>query len=759
MNNEINLAVQQSVKDSQHLLADFLANPDSQEDLLVAFGDNFALNHGLSEIGSLLENDFGNFPQLEIRPAVDINDAQGAYSSSNNTIYLSQEFVTENTQNKDAISEVIIEEFGHYLDFEVNTVDAPGDEGAIFASLVTEEDLNNSQLANLQAEDDRATVVLDGEAVTLEQQDGSEAENDFGIDVPPIPGRIIYVNQNATGNNDGSSWENAYTDLQPALAASDATNEIWVAAGTYFPTTEVDREQTFAINNGAQVYGGFAGTETERSQRNILENRVTLSGDIGVEGDRTDNSYNVVTIADNEFPIVLDGFTIVDGQADGGGTFSTDYGGGIYIEDNADVVNLSNLIIANNQATFGGSGIYQSDSIANFNNVAFLNNTGINSSGSTGGALFAERSVTNITNSLFVNNSAVDGGAISTNTASFAEFDAKLNIANSTFVRNQADEGGVIYNSPFGDTPIVTIENSIFELNPTVNGNLFEIDRERIAINNSLIQGGFDGTGENIIDADPLFTDLNNSDFSLQAGSPAVDAGNNEAIEGFETDLVGNPRINNERVDIGAFESGAILDEGDIAEPSTVYRFFNTQAGVHFYTASEQERESISGNLPQYDLEGASFISAPASDDITGVAPVYRFLNTDTGVHLYTISEAERDAIQANLPNYQFEDIAYYGYTEELENTTPLYRFYNPVTNAHFYTPSAAERDEVSANLPNYQPEGDNGIAFYVQPVDSELPPSLPIPPAPPMDESPAESSSSFAFASILELLDNALEI
>ena len=114
-----------------------------------------------------------------------------------------------------------------------------------------------------------------------------ESENDLGIDVPS---GIIYVNQNATGSNDGSSWENAYTDLQPALERAEANQEVWVAAGTYFPTAEVDREQSFVINNGIQVYGGFAGTETELSQRNILENRVTLSGDIGAEGDRADNS-------------------------------------------------------------------------------------------------------------------------------------------------------------------------------------------------------------------------------------------------------------------------------------------------------------------------------------------------------------------------------------------------------------------------------------------------------------------------------------
>ena len=223
-------------------------------------------------------------------------------------------------------------------------------------------------------------------------------EDNLGVDVPNLPGRVIYVNRDATGNNDGSSWENAYTDLQPALEVAGATNEVWVAGGTYLPTNDDDREQSFVIGDGTKVFGGFAGTETERSQRDILNNRVILSGDIGTQGDRSDNSYSVVTIEDNAFATTLDGFTIVDGQAELIG-----YGGGIYIEDNADVITLSNLIVANNQATFRGGGIYQSDSVVNIRRVAFLNNTGLNSSGSSGGALFSERSVANITNSLFVN--------------------------------------------------------------------------------------------------------------------------------------------------------------------------------------------------------------------------------------------------------------------------------------------------------------------------------------------------------------------
>ena len=101
---------------------------------------------------------------------------------------------------------------------------------------------------------------------------------------------IIFVDINATeGENDGSSWRNAYTDLQSALAVAGASDQIWVAAGTYLPTTgnnlpedvEDPREVSFAINNGVKVYGGFAGGETSLEQRDINANQTILSGNIG----------------------------------------------------------------------------------------------------------------------------------------------------------------------------------------------------------------------------------------------------------------------------------------------------------------------------------------------------------------------------------------------------------------------------------------------------------------------------------------------
>jgi hypothetical protein len=141
----------------------------------------------------------------------------------------------------------------------------------------------------------------------------------------------IYVRAAASGANDGTSWTDAFTDLQAALAAAVASDEIWVAAGTYRPTATTDRIASFALKNGVGIYGGFAGTETMRSQRNTAANVTILSGDLGTVGDATDNSYHVVT-SDGTVTAtgILDGFTITAGRADGPGD-PTDRGAGAYV--------------------------------------------------------------------------------------------------------------------------------------------------------------------------------------------------------------------------------------------------------------------------------------------------------------------------------------------------------------------------------------------------------------------------------------------
>ncbi len=90
---------------------------------------------------------------------------------------------------------------------------------------------------------------------------------------------IRYVRPVASGAGSCNSWADACT-LQTALTGSVNGDEIWAAAGIYTPTTGTDRNATFQLVSGVSVYGGFAGTETVRSQRNPTTNVTILSGDI-----------------------------------------------------------------------------------------------------------------------------------------------------------------------------------------------------------------------------------------------------------------------------------------------------------------------------------------------------------------------------------------------------------------------------------------------------------------------------------------------
>jgi uncharacterized protein YkwD len=141
-----------------------------------------------------------------------------------------------------------------------------------------------------------------------------------------------------------------------------------------------------------------------------------------------------------------------------------------------------------------------------------------------------------------------------------------------------------------------------------------------------------------------------------------------------------------------------------------VYRFFNSQTAAHFYTISETERDTVRSTLPQFSYEGAAFSVSPAAQP--GLSPVYRFLNTQSGVHFYTISEDEKNHILQTLPGFNLEGVAYYASKVAAEGFTELGRFYVPGKGFHFYTASSMEALNISLFLSeNY---GWEGFAYYV---------------------------------------------
>ncbi len=245
------------------------------------------------------------------------------------------------------------------------------------------------------------------------------------IRVGPLP-QIWHVNAAAPAGGDGTSWATAFTDIQPALAAAAAGDEIWVAAGTYYPGTA--RADTFALKAEVGLFGGFAGTETSRFDSDGEANLTLLSGDLGVAGDSADNALHVVTGAQGA---ILDSFTISDGNADDTVDIPSQCGGGMYNYDCTPQV--SRCKFTNNHAGFGG-GMYNELSNAKVEACTFVSN----SAGQGGGLLNRNNSAAEIGNCVFTGNTAAAGGGMGNSNGSTPK------VFGCEFRQNDGGDGGAL---------------------------------------------------------------------------------------------------------------------------------------------------------------------------------------------------------------------------------------------------------------------------------------------------------------------------
>lgn len=177
-------------------------------------------------------------------------------------------------------------------------------------------------------------------------------------------GRVIRVDEGATGAGDGSSWTDAFADLQDALLAVLPGDEIWVAAGTYRPST-TDATVSFTLKNGVGLYGGFAGTESAREQRDWAANVTVLSGDVGADDVFNGiywiqggfNSGHVVDGQGTDATAVLDGFTVSQGALGPEGTSAGSplmVGSGVYLYEGS--ATLRNCRFLSNRGAFASGG-------------------------------------------------------------------------------------------------------------------------------------------------------------------------------------------------------------------------------------------------------------------------------------------------------------------------------------------------------------------------------------------------------------------
>jgi len=299
-----------------------------------------------------------------------------------------------------------------------------------------------------------STTLFCSAALVAAAKQGRSAYGEPGAGRFP---QIIYVDGRSTGANDGSSWADAYVYLQDALAEATTAEkpvEIRVAQGVYKPDqganqTPADRAATFQLLDGVTLKGGYAGlARPDPDARDIALYATILSGDLAGndvdvnnpaalqdEPSRADNSYHVVTGSGTDETAVLNGFSIIAGNANGPGSW--DDGAGMYnVFCSATVANCTFYA---NAAVASGAGMFNLDSNATLANCTFARNAA-----SEGGAISNRwQSELILVDCVFSDNYASRYGAIQN------EVDSTAELVNCTFIDNHTawyGYGGAIGN-------------------------------------------------------------------------------------------------------------------------------------------------------------------------------------------------------------------------------------------------------------------------------------------------------------------------
>ena len=281
----------------------------------------------------------------------------------------------------------------------------------------------------------------------------------------------IFVDQDAMGANDGSSWANAFTKLEMAILAAEEGDQLWVAAGTYIPGEGTSAPDTsFLLTQNLEMYGGFNGTETTLSERDWETHITALSGDkLGDDDDddytvnRSDNCDHVMDISEAVTEAtIIDGFTIRNAEAGNDPHGFRRRGGGITTEGNPTIRNCTFLY--NNSQNDGGAIHSWRKNLMSFSNCTFR----YNYTGNRGAGIFVLNGSVSIQDCEFEFNIAESGGGAVNYGGSSDDSNPVLIINNCVFNENFGSDigarGGAVGCSGSANT-VASITNSVFTNN------------------------------------------------------------------------------------------------------------------------------------------------------------------------------------------------------------------------------------------------------------------------------------------------------
>lgn len=484
----------------------------------------------------------------------------------------------------------------------------------------------------------------------------------------------IYVDADANGNNDGTSWANAYTQLSDAIDASQEGDEIWVAAGVYKPGgLAAYRDTTFYLNTNISLYGGFSGSEANIEERgDYKQNPTILSGDVSnndipgnFDDSRDDNCKHVIwtdTLITNS--TIIDGFYIQNGHTDGADSTGDDRRGGGMLSYGAPVV--QNCTFTANYGYFGAAAYPRFGAASNikFRDCEFLNNRG-----QTGGALY----INSIDNGLFENCkfqqnvSNGSGGAIY-NQNSIDSF------INCDFIENNAlsdSRGGAIYNvqvlavyqnCDFNNNEASARTGGALHITDGDESTFVKINECNFLANIGRWGGAITSYGTNTI------VEVNGSDFTLNEASTAGGA----LSIGFQATMI---------IDSSNFESnkssnvgGAIFLQNDTSALQLTECYLGSNVadddggGIHTFSGSQIEISDciFESNSAALGIGGGFGGAISFSEDSLNLASLY----------------IERSEFIANFASDQGGALSLVDVDAHVENSLFIYNTVGPTGNA-----------------------------------------------------------------------------
>ncbi|QEC42944.1 T9SS type A sorting domain-containing protein [Pseudobacter ginsenosidimutans] len=358
----------------------------------------------------------------------------------------------------------------------------------------------------------------------------------------------VYVNVAATGANNGTSWADAYTDLQVAMdfAYYNYKDTVWVARGTY--QNAVD--PSFYPMENVKVFGGFTGSETMFEERDWRTNITILKG----------KTAHVIWCNNrgvtNAF--ILDGFTITGGT----GMVSTS-GGGMYIVYDSPL--FRNCTITGNKTTGSAKG---GGAWCQIGSPVFINCVFSNNEAAGGGGIASDEAYVTLINCVIsgnVSRNTVGGGGLYMSTGGNL---GSLTMVNCTVSGNRTPGSGGGFRL-FGIP--ANISNSIFYGNHSDYGSTISVTKPATTtLTNCIVEGGYPGAGN--MDVNPQFVNapppstipFATGDYRLRACSPAITAGDNSKLTvSIDNDEL--PRVVNSTVDIGAYEFQSLPESSSLA--------------------------------------------------------------------------------------------------------------------------------------------------------------------------------------------------